>query len=50
MYLGLLRKKSATHSAWGDSKMYTSGTLPNSQEMSTEMNKNGAIAYVRSLR
>ena len=33
-------------SSWGDSKMYTPGTIANSQRMPTKINKNGAIAKV----
>ena len=36
-------------SSWGDSKMYTTGTIANSQRISTKINKNGAIAKVRIL-
>ena len=32
-----------------DNKMYTSGTIANSQMMPTKINKNGAIAKVRIL-
>ena len=34
-------------SSWWDSKMYTTGTIANSQRMPTKINKNGAIAEVR---
>ena len=36
-------------SSWGDSKMYTPGTIANSQRIPTKINKNGAIAKVRIL-
>ena len=34
--------------SWGDSKMYKSGSIANSQKMPTEINKTGAIAKVRT--
>ena len=34
-------------SSWGDSKMYTSGSIANSQRMLTEINGSGAIAKMR---
>ena len=36
-----------TSSSWGDSKMYTSGSIANSQRMLTEINKSDAIAKIR---
>ena len=33
-----------TSSSWGDSKMYTSSSIANSQRMLTEINGSGAIA------
>ena len=33
----------------GDRKMYTSGTIANSQRMPTKINKNGATAKVKML-
>ena len=36
-------------SSWGDSKMYTPGTIANSQRIPTKINKNSAIAEVRIL-
>ena len=33
----------------GDRKMYTSGTIANSQRMPTKINKNGSIAKVNIL-
>ena len=36
-------------SSWGDSKMYTPGTIANSQRIPNKINKNGAIAKVRIL-
>ena len=36
-------------SSLGDSKIYTPGTIANSQRMPTEINNDGAIAKVRIL-
>ena len=36
-----------TSSSWGDSKVYTSGSIANSQRMLTETNESGAIAKIR---
>ena len=33
--------------SWGDSKMYTSGRIANSQTMLTEINKSGAITKIK---
>ena len=35
--------KECTSSSWGDSKMYRSGSIANSQRMLTEINENGAM-------
>ena len=35
-----------TSSSWGDSKMYTSGSIENSQRMLTEINESGTIAKI----
>ena len=50
VYICALRKKS-TSSSQGDSKIYTLGTIANSQtDMApTEINKNGAFVKVRIL-
>ena len=45
-HLGL-QEEECTSSSWGDSKMYISGSIVNSQRMLTEINKSGAIAKVR---
>ena len=37
----------STSSSWGDSKMYTSGSIANSQRMLTEINESGTIAEIR---
>ena len=34
---------------WKDSKMYTAASIPNSQKISSDINKTGAIAKVRTL-
>ena len=47
-FVYLCPKKSAS-SSWGDTKMYTPGTIANSQRMQTKINKNCAIAKVRLL-
>ena len=39
--------KKCTSSSWGDSKMYTSGSIKNSQRMLTEINKSDAIAKIK---
>ena len=36
-----------TSFSWGDSKMYTSSSLANSQRMLTKINKRGAIVKIR---
>ena len=36
-----------TSSSWEDNKMYTSGTIANSQRTPTKVDKNGTIAKVR---
>ena len=36
-----------TSSFWGDSKMYTFGSIASSQRMPTEINESGAIAKIR---
>ena len=43
------QEEESTSSSWGDSKMYTSGTIANSQRTPTKINKNGVIAKVRIL-
>ena len=42
-----LKKEECTSSFWGDSKMYTSGSMTNSQTMLTEINESGALAKIR---
>ena len=42
-----VRKKECTYSSWGDSKMYTSGTIVNLQKKPTDINENSAISKVR---
>ena len=41
------KEEEYTSSSWGDSKMYTSGSIANSQRMLTEINESGAIAKIR---
>ena len=41
------QEEECTFSSWGDSKMYTSGSIANSQRMLTEINESGAIAKIR---
>ena len=36
-----------TSSSWGDSKIYTSGSITNSQKMLTEINKSGVTTKIR---
>ena len=40
-------EKLGTSSSWGDSKMYTSGSIANSQKMLTEINDSDAIVKKR---
>ena len=40
-------EEECTSSSWWDSKMYTSGSIANSQSMLTEINESGAIAKIR---
>ena len=43
-----LRPQEETSFSWGDSKMYTSGSIANSQRMLTiEINESGVIAIIR---
>ena len=42
-----LRKKSAPLLPEGDIRMYTSGSIADSQRMLTEINESGAIAKIR---
>ena len=49
-YLRLFpQEEECTSSSWGDSKMYTSGSIANLQKMLTEINKSGALAKIRIL-
>ena len=41
------QEEKCTSSSWGDSKMYTSGSIKNSQRMLTEINKSDAIAKIK---
>ena len=41
------QEEKCTSSSWGDSKMYTFGSIKNSQRMLTEINKNDAIAKIK---
>ena len=43
------QEEECTSSSWGDSKMYTSGSIANLQKMLTEINKSGALAKIRIL-
>ena len=40
-------EEECTSSSWGDSKMYTSSSIANSQRMQTEINESGTIAKIR---
>ena len=40
-------EEKCTTSSWGDSKMYTSGSIASSQRILTEINKSDAIAKIR---
>ena len=41
------KEEEHTSSSWGNSKMYTSGSIVNSQRMLNEINENGAIVKIR---
>ena len=41
------QEEECTSSSWGDSKMYTSSSIANSQRMQAEINKSGTIAKIR---
>ena len=41
------QEEECTSSSWGDSKMYTSGSIASPQRMLTEKNENGTIAKIR---
>ena len=41
------QEEKCTTSSWGDSKMYTSGSIASSQRILTEINKSDAIAKIR---
>ena len=41
------QEEECTSSSWGDSKMYTSSSIANSQRMQTEINESGTIAKIR---
>ena len=43
------QEEQCTSSSWGDNKMYTPGTIANSQRTPTKINKNVAIAKVNIL-
>ena len=40
------QEKACTLSSWGGSKMYTSGSIANSQRILSEINKSGTIAKI----
>ena len=41
------QEEECTSSSWGDSKMYTPGSLANLQRMLTEIKKSGAIVKIK---
>ena len=41
------QEEECTSSSWGHSKMYTFGSIGNSQKMLTEINKSGAVAKIK---
>ena len=41
------QEEECTSSSWGDSKMYTSSSIANSQRMQTEINESDTIAKIR---
>ena len=41
------QEEECTSSSWGDSKIYTSGSIANSQRMLTEINGSGTVAKIR---
>ena len=41
------QEEECTSSSWGDSKMYTSGSIASSQRLANEINETGAIAKIR---
>ena len=41
------QEEECTSSDWGDSKMYTSGSIENAQGMLTKMNESSNIAKIR---
>ena len=43
----LPQKEECTSLSWGDSKMYTSSCIANSQKMQTEINESGTTAQIR---
>ena len=43
------QEEECTSSSWGDSKMYTSGSIANSQRILTEINESGATAKIKIL-
>ena len=42
-----LSPQECTSSSWGDSKIYTSGSIANSQRMLTEFTESGIVAKIR---
>ena len=42
-----LQEEECTYCSWGDSKMYTSSRIANSQRMQTEINESDTIAKIR---
>ena len=45
---GFLQEKECTSSSWEDTKMYTTGSIENSQKMLTEINDRDPIAKIRT--
>ena len=41
------QEEECTSSSWGDSKVYTSSSIANSQRMETERNESGTIAKIK---
>ena len=41
------QEEECTSSSWGDSKIYTSTSIENSQGMQTNINESGTIAKIR---
>ena len=41
------QEEECTSSSWGDSKMYTSSSIANSQRVQTEINESGTTTKIR---